>query len=386
MHSSSSRPQGYLENGVNGGAKIARSGIGGDGGSERRKLSAVGPSPIISVEGRQRPQGRQAPRSSQGGSPSRMRFAYIPLLDPRRSAPVESDSSGRVSNASARVQASAVWETGRKASNEPAAVGKRENGRGVTEDVGVGEALTAGDSGSWSTSMQALCAMLRARRRDPSLAALIFLALEACISEWAQACDTMPEQLATRSGGRRSFQSSSAAKSAIRPTLTKGSENGQGWVVPSGPVEPESKGASALEGSLPLATIVARGRVFTGRREKEISSVVSAREKMALGAKESLKAGLMWAEAIPLGRSKAAIPDRLDRRGLTTGLMGTSNRTSIVYAHVHQTSSEPSIHDTSFTPAVSGAVECLMRYEVRCRQKAWQWNCGCFKLSTVRVA
>lgn len=251
-------------------------------------------------------------------------------------------------------------------STDPGSSGRRNAGQGYGGEVRAGgAAASVGDHGCWSASMQALCTMLRSRRCDPSLAALIFLALESCIGEWAQACEAGLDRAAARSGGAcRALQVSSVVTVEGGVAAPKGWEGGEQWLATSGAVTPAQKGALKPEPPFALAATVATRHVPTGARGKEASAALAAREKMELGTKESLKASLVWAEAVALGRPRQAVADRGDRRGPRPSSSGFVSGGGAVQSQAHQTTSETKAPDASFSAVIAEAVERLTRYDV----------------------
>lgn len=230
--------------------------------------------------------------------------------------------------------------------------------------------------------MQALCAMLRARRRDPTLAGLVFLALKACITEWGYACDAMggvPDEQRRHQQYQRELQQREEQQSFGAIVA-----RGRGWNGPGstlgGAVEtkattnvtaaatpPPNSSASAYQALGANATVAggapsagaATGQSeasaafrFVGtqgayRETRDASELMATpRGKMHLGIRESLKAGLVWAEAVPLFRIPAAGPEGC-RRG--TG------------AEQAAAASNVGTGDVSFDPAMAQAVERLCR-------------------------
>lgn len=235
------------------------------------------------------------PPTSKGGFA--LRFAYTPLQDARSTSTLETGLRGQgPSAAAATVSAAVVAKSEHRGSASITTAAAT-----TAAAMAVGKRV-AGDAGGWSSSMQALCAILRARRRDPTLAGLVFLALEACIEEWANACNPvgLPSAPLGGAGGARG-----------------GWGNDPGAPVGKAALVEVTAAASTLslvaerDSVLPASTLSAplrRDIVGTSEGAKKLSATaVASKVKMHLGVRESLKAGLVWAEAVPLGRNRAAI-------------------------------------------------------------------------------
>lgn len=358
---------------------------GGDGGGTGGSytLAVLGPTPnATTTGGKQRAPPRQPQPPPPNGTASVLRFAYARLHDIRGGATLEAGLRGQGSKASAGVSVAGATGAGGVADNGPGLTGKRDSGLGTAGGDGEHDGRRCvGDEGSWNASMQALCAMLRARRRDPALVGLVFLALEACIGEWSHACDsgwTSQQAVAkTRArGGWRPLQFTATVAGAagvgtgISATKKEGGNDspsslsnlGEEFFMSSsggstaGGVSPQ--GGGVLEQRrLAQAAVVAHGRVCAGPREKGASTTAEAREKMELGIRESLKASLVWAEAIPLGRSRAAASDGSDHRRSNGGGGG-----AIIYQGSQVTATETAVPEVSLGPAMAEAVERLSRW------------------------
>lgn len=372
--------QGYLENGVNSVNNAFDSNTNTASSSGNYKLSVLGPTPSIIINtssgSKQRPTQRPSsqPLSICGTVSSVLRFAYVPLHDTRGGATLEAGLRGRRSKSSAGVPAASETSSG--------GAGRRNGGGGPGEAAtgigSVGEGLigrrnNAGDAGSWNASMQALCAILRARRRDLELAGLVFLALESCVSEWAQACDVGSE-LTVPCGGGGGWRPLYLGPKAITTATSSASGKGAGGAAVSGGGAPCTvfSGATAVTASglstvsqhqrshPPVALAGAQGgRGVVGPREKEMMAAAAARGKMQLGSRESLKAGLMWAEAVPLGRSRpAAVSDGADQRDTAPGSSGDGGPSSQLS---QGTTLEVVGGEVAFSAAMADAVERLCR-------------------------
>lgn len=291
--------------------------------------------------------------SSSGGGGVDLRFAYTPLHDVRSGSAVATGLRGQGGAKTAAVLASA------SSSAAPTAVGKacatagdpadtrRGTGAGPRGSVTSADAAKSrprpppGDAGGWSASMQALCAMLRARRRDPALAGLVFLALTACIGEWAQACDAhttagLPEQSEEKRSG------------ATAPATATATARGWGWracppaatdmvvvaretaTLQSVPPRDKPPGAAAMFRRAPARFLPQHGGMLHGHllggggaKGKDAGGEATAtpRGKLCLGIRESIKAGLVWAEAVPLYRCRTAA-EGLDGDGRGSSSIG----------------------------------------------------------------
>lgn len=311
-----------------------------------------------------------------------LRFAYAPLQDTRPGATVETGLRGQSGNVmvattmtpSTNVNTKVAKSGGFADDGTGGGRGTR-GGEGLATSGVAGAAIpatpattaqavasrsTIGDEGGWSASMQALCAMLRARRRDPALAGLVFLALTACITEWSHACD-MAGQLDQHQPSRSII--------ASRGGVWRGCSSGVVETVPF--LRGNTVSSSALHRYQPSATVASAvaaaaagglersslhgtvGKIFAGVNSNGSTESTKSppRAKMHLGIREALKAGLVWAEAIPLYRCRAMEDDR---RGFGYGGGGED-------AGV-EGSQSPAAVEVSFNPAMAEAVERLCRY------------------------
>lgn len=371
--------QGYLENGVNGGGHAAAGGTAGTGGANY-KLSVLGPAPSsTSISNiRQHPAARQSSQLLGGAASFGLRFAYLPLHDIRGGATLETGLRGHASKSLTGSTVAGTGGTGLSHNMSPGAAGRGGVGAGAapasaatsTEGAGAGFRSSPGDAGNWNASMQALCAMLRARRRDIALAGLVFLALEACVSEWAQACDVGPEKTGARVGGAgwRPLHLGPAAAAAAAAAKVSTASSPPSYAAQEY-VTRLSSGAKAValnfvskpERSPPLSerpTQGQGGRVGAGPREKEVIAAAAARGKMQLGAREALKAGFVWAEAVPLGRSRPSA-DEADRRGAGPGDRGAPSSASSQMSQA--TPAETATTGLTFNSAIAEAVSRLCR-------------------------
>lgn len=346
--------QGYLEDSTSGSGYSGAACATGAGEVANYKLSALGPALSNSITTansslRQRPAPRQSsqPLLLSGATSCALQFAYAPLQNIRGGATLETGLRGQGSKSSTSSSVGTAGETTSTRNASPrraAAAGRGVSGVGATaagEGSSSGSGSSPGDVGSWNASMQALCAMLRARRCDVVLTGLIFLGLEACVREWAQACDAGSEQVGARSGGggwRPSYLGTATTAAAVAgasagapsPSMSvKGN-------TASSPVSLATQDSVARlsprvndiglnsvsknERSPPRARrSVVQGRTAgAGPRQKEHIAAAAARGKMQLGTREALKAGLVWAEAVPLGRSTVSTEGG-DRRGAGPG-------------------------------------------------------------------
>lgn len=217
---------------------------------------------------------------------------------------------------------------------------------------------TGYDVGNWSVSMQALVTMLRVRRQDPALAGLIFLALEACITEWVDTCDNTVEQQPQHEQDQDQGQklpSTPSTKSVAERNLPEDSvqRGEQTWEAAGlggeGTNDPQHLPA------IDAPTISCEGGIDITATE----ATVNAREKMHQEIRESLKAGLIWAEAVPLGT----------RRAIEGGEGGSGASERCIYItnvgrHDIPTEMEHAskLADLSFSPVVAEGVERLCRY------------------------
>lgn len=219
--------------------------------------------------------------------------------------------------------------------------------------------------------MQALCAMLRARRRDPALAGLVFLALTACIGEWAQACDAyttgLPEKpeekrctAPARGWGWRACPPA-ATDMAVVPRETASLQS-----VQSVPPRDKPPGAAAMFRRAPARFLPHHGGMLDGHllgggaKGKDAGGEVTAtpRGKLCLGIRESIKAGLVWAEAVPLYRCRTT--EALDGDGRGSSSIGGRD-TAVGAAEEHAAAS--SAADMSCSPVMAEAVGRLCRWE-----------------------
>lgn len=341
---------------------------------------------------RQHPASRQSSQSLLVGGPASvgLRFAYVPLHDIRGGATLETGLRGQGSK---RSTGSTVVANGgisiAQSSNPGAATGGGDASASPAspttsaEGAGVGFRSTPGDAGMWNASMQALCAMLRAKRRDVALTGLVFLALEACVCEWAQACNIGPEKTNAR-GGRGDWRpvhlgpptAAAAAAATVGAAEEAEAAAAKGNTVSSPPSNAAqdsgtrlSSGAKAVglnifpksERSPPRSERLVQGqggRVGAGPREKEVIAAATAKEKMKLGTREALKAGLVWAEAVPLGRPRPS-GDGADRRGAGPGDRGGLSSAS---SHVSQTTAaDTASTGLTFNSVVAESVSRLCR-------------------------
>ncbi|CAM9668975.1 unnamed protein product [Ectocarpus sp. 4 AP-2014] len=362
----------------------------------RARSCRVTPSPIVS--------------SSIGNNSSRilgLRFAYAPLQDnpttqggaksAATGAPVTTSSAAAAAAVGGDTSGSGTRRRGSGPSNGPIGAGGTaamtssaarvaiEAGRGGSR----GQAGN-GDSGGWNASMQALCAMLRARRRDPNLAGLVFMALKACIIEWAHACDAIAgasseqqrqqreqQQQQQQREQQNSFGAMVARGRGWRGGSTSGPGDGKETAAAPGtapaakpqfsssprgeqlsetttidtaaavaaaagnnaaPDRSSHKGAAA---SAAITSIAAKGIRRDGKDTAELT--VTPRGKMHLGIREVLKAGLVWAEAVPLFRAPEAGMN--SNRRLANGEQAAA--------------AAAAAGDVSFSPAMAQAVERL---------------------------
>ncbi|CAM9876303.1 unnamed protein product, partial [Ectocarpus sp. 12 AP-2014] len=362
----------------------------------RARSCGVTPSPIVS--------------SSIGNNNSRslgLRFAYAPVQDNRSNgttqggtksvatgAPVTTTSGAATAAAGGDTSGPGTGRRGSGPSNGPGGAGGSaamaasaapaaiESARGGSR----GQAGT-GDSGGWNASMQALCAMLRARRRDPNLAGLVFMALKACIVEWAHACDAIGgasseqqrqqrEQQQQQQRQQREQQNSFGAMVARGRGWRGGSTSGP-WggketaAAPGAAPAAKSQSSSSPRGEQlsETTTIAAAGNNASPDRSSHKGAAASAaitsiarirrdgrdtaelsvtpRGKMHLGIREVLKAGLVWAEAVPLFRAPEA--------GMNSNRRLASGEQAAAAAAASVTG------DVSFSPAMAQAVERLCR-------------------------
>lgn len=339
--------QGYLEDGTSGGGYSSAACATGAGEGANYKLSALGPSPSISTTTanssiRQRPAPRQSsqPLLLSGATSCGLQFAYAPLQNVRGGATLETGLRGQGSKSSTGSSVGTAGGTTVSHNVSP-------RGGAAAEGSSSGLRGSPGDVGSWNASMQALCAMLRARRCDIALTGLIFLGLEACVREWAQACDAGSEQVGARGGGggwRPSYLGTATTVAAIagaNAAATSSSISVKGNTA-SSPVSlaaqdsvarlsPRVKemGLSSVSKNersppRPKRSVVQGRTVGAGPRQKEHIAAAAARGKMQLGTREALKAGLVWAEAVPLGRSTLSTEGG-DRRGTGPGGSGSGS-------------------------------------------------------------
>lgn len=223
--------------------------------------------------------------------------------------------------------------------------------------------------------MQALCAMLRARRRDPALAGLVFLALTACIDEWAQACDAhatagLPEQ---------------AEEKRCTAAPTTATARGWGWracppaatdmvvvaretaTLQSVPPRDKSPGTAAMFRRAPARFLPQHGGMLHGHllggggakgKDAGVEATATPRGKLCLGIRESIKAGLVWAEAVPLYRRRTTAEGLDgDERG-PSSISGRDSAVGAVGEHAEATSAA----DASCSPVMAEAVGRLCRW------------------------
>lgn len=325
---------------------------------------------------------------STGGSGGLdLRFAYTPLHDVRSGSAVATGLRGQGGAKTAAVLAST------SSSSAPTAVGKacattgdpadarRGTGAGARGAATSVDAVKSrprpppGDAGGWSASMQALCAMLRARRRDPALAGLVFLALTACIGEWAQACDAhatagLPEQ-------------NEEKRCAAAPTTA--TARGWGWracppaatdmvvvaretaMLQSVPPRDKPPGAAAMFRRAPARFLPQHGGMLHGHlhggggakgKDAGVEATATPRGKLYLGIREAIKAGLVWAEAVPLYRCRTTA-EGLDGDGRGSSSIG--GRDGAVGA-AGEHAAAPSAADVSCSPVMAEAVGRLCRW------------------------
>eukprot|EP00752_Nemacystus_decipiens_P005218 g4737.t1 len=324
------------------------------------------------------------PTDRSGGNNNNLilRFAYAPLQDNR--------SGGTTQGVPAKGATLPATAVGGNVSSGGGA-GKRGGGAGggggsasgswgalsnpATADAAVAAVEAArigisragsGDVGGWNASMQALCAMLRARRRDPTLAGLVFLALKACIIEWANACDAVggapsdlnQQQLAQREqtivARGRSWRGYSSSPGAFAETAAAAAAAGIASNTGAANPHPATAGItgagrnaasdhpnhqSDVVGSA-LSLVGVKGGQWENKEAAELTS--TPRGKMHLGIRESLKAGLVWAESVPLYKAPATGMDG-DRRGSAGD----------------QAAAAVAAGEVSFSPAMAQAVERL---------------------------
>lgn len=272
--------------------------------------------------------------------------------------------------------------TAAAAAGDPADLrrGTGSGGRGTvaSADATTKSRPTPDDAGGWNASMQALCAMLRARRRDPALAGLVFLALTACIGEWAQACDANPTGLLPEQQPEEK-RCAAAAAAAAAPA------RGWGWracppaatdmvvvarettaTLKSVPPRDKPPGAAAMFRRAPARALPQYGGGMLhghflggGAKGKDVGGEVTAtpRGKLCLGIRESIKAGLVWAEAVPLYRCRAA--EGLDGDGRGSSSLG--GRGSAVGAGEEHAAAASSAADVSCSAVMAEAVERLCK-------------------------
>lgn len=213
---------------------------------------------------------------------------------------------------------------------------------------------TAYDVGNWGASMQALITVLRVRRQDPALAGLIFLALEACITEWVNACDKTAGKQPQQEQEQKS-PSTSSAKGRAERDLSAGSLQRQEQTS-------EAAGSTGEGSNDPQHILVPDAPAILSERGVDMTTTeaaVTARVKIHQEIRESLKAGLIWAEAVPLGIRRTI-------GGGEGGSGGSERRISMTGAGRHDISAEmehtSKLSNLSFSPVVAGAVERLCRY------------------------
>lgn len=329
-------------------------------------------------------------RSGSNNSNLGLRFAYAPLQDDRGGGTTQGAATkGAVMPVAAvRGNASSGGGTGKRGGEGG---GASASGPGAalsnpaTADATVAAVEAArtgsnrtgsGDAGGWNASMQALCAMLRARRRDPTLAGLVFLALKACIVEWANACDAIggaPNELQQQQQQREHLQQRGQQAIVARGRGWRGFSSGPGAFaetaaaaaavaagVGANPAATKPQPAtmtvagagsnaasdhpnhqSAVAGSA-LSLVGVKGGQRDNKDSAELTS--TPRGKMHLGIRESLKAGLVWAESVPLYKAPAPGVEG-DRRGSA----GDQAAAAVAAGGV------------SFSPAMAQAVERLCR-------------------------
>lgn len=349
------------------------------GGRGQLKLSVIG----ANGRGQQRLKSRSQQLeiypslTSGGGIPTNcfgLRFAYTPVCVESNGAKPETGLRGKGSEL---VTATSVPKRpGGSIGNEAANIrqGSGSGGEGP-EIVGASSSLltltstlvvppscapngvctsgaTGYDVGNWSASMQALITILRVRRQDPALAGLIFLALEACITEWVNACDNtagkQPQQ--EQEQGQKS-PSTPSAKGVAERNLPEDSVQGEEQTGSRGEGTNDPHHLPAID----APTISCEGGVDITATEAS----VTAREKMHQVIRESLKAGLVWAEAVPLGIRRTI-------EGGESGSGASERCISMTSAGRHGIPNEmehaSKLADLSFSPVVAGGVERLCRY------------------------
>ena len=243
--------------------------------------------------------------------------------------------------------------------------------------------------------MQALCAMLRARRRDPALAGLVFLALTACISEWAQACNAtrLSEQSEAKRRGGAAATAAAAAPArgwgwracppAAADMVVAARETAAATMLQSVPARDRPPGiaTAAMFRRAPPRFLPHHGGMHGhllggggagggggggggGKGKDAVDATVTPRGKLCLGIRESIKAGLVWAEAVPLYRSRTA-GDGLDGRDGRGGWSSTGaarHANAAVGVEEQQAALPSTAADVSCSPVMAEAVERLCRW------------------------